>query len=149
MSDPRRLGAIGKSLLGLGVVLVVGLVVVTTLIGYVHWTEAQRHAASVAALTQFREQVHRCKDAWEMERRFFDRVVLSAAEPRREDLVKSGYEATPTCDGWGRALLYSRPGPIHKHGWDVWSCGPNGIDERGGGDDILIGEDLADGGSAR
>ncbi len=46
-------------------------------------------------------------------------------------------------DEWGQPLRIQVPGPIHKRGWDVWSCGPNGIDEQGGGDDILVGEDVA------
>jgi hypothetical protein len=36
------------------------------------------------------------------------------------------------------------PGSFHGRGWDAWSVGPNGIDEQGAGDDILIGEDVAD-----
>jgi hypothetical protein len=47
-------------------------------------------------------------------------------------------------DGWGRAIAYHCPGPVHKHGWDLYSFGPNGIDEQGVGDDILVGEDVAD-----
>jgi hypothetical protein len=46
-------------------------------------------------------------------------------------------------DGWLGSLRYAHPGPVHPNGWDVWSPGPNGIDERGRGDDILIGEDVA------
>jgi hypothetical protein len=46
-------------------------------------------------------------------------------------------------DGWSHALRYACPGPVHPNGWDVWSIGPNGIDERGRGDDVLIGEDIA------
>jgi hypothetical protein len=29
-------------------------------------------------------------------------------------------------DGWGRHLVYRRPGPVHKDGWDVFSLGPDG-----------------------
>ncbi|HZU96630.1 MAG TPA: type II secretion system protein GspG [Planctomycetota bacterium] len=46
-------------------------------------------------------------------------------------------------DGWSRPFVYRCPGPIHRHGWDLYSVGPNGIDESGGGDDILVGEDVA------
>ena len=52
-------------------------------------------------------------------------------------------------DGWGHPILYRCPGPVHGHGWDLYSVGANGIDERGGGDDILIGEDVSDVESAR
>ncbi len=52
-------------------------------------------------------------------------------------------------DAWGNPVLYRFPGPVHRHGWDLWSVGPNGVDENGSGDDILIGEDVADVGSGR
>jgi hypothetical protein len=44
-------------------------------------------------------------------------------------------------DGWGRPILYRCPGPVHRRGWDVYSVGPDGEDDHGGGDDILWGED--------
>jgi hypothetical protein len=46
-------------------------------------------------------------------------------------------------DGWGNPIRYRCPGPIHKKGWDLWSCGPNGKDDQGTFDDILVGEDVA------
>ncbi len=48
-------------------------------------------------------------------------------------------------DAWGNPLYYRCPGPIHKNGWDLISCGPNGVYEEGGGDDIVVGEDLPGG----
>jgi hypothetical protein len=50
----------------------------------------------------------------------------------------------PGLDPWGHVLVYECPGPVHFRGWDLYSVGPNGIDEHGGGDDILVGEDVAD-----
>jgi type II secretory pathway pseudopilin PulG len=52
-------------------------------------------------------------------------------------------------DAWGNPIRYRSPGPIHRHGWDLYSVGPNGIDERGQGDDIIVGEDVAEIGSVR
>jgi hypothetical protein len=49
----------------------------------------------------------------------------------------------PVEDGWGNPLRYRCPGPVHRNGWDLWSCGPNGKDDQGTFDDILIGEDIA------
>jgi hypothetical protein len=44
-----------------------------------------------------------------------------------------------TIDGWGHPILFRSPGPIHADGWDAYSFGPNGIDEKGGGDDLIVG----------
>ncbi len=48
-------------------------------------------------------------------------------------------------DAWGNPIYYLCPGAIHKNGWDLISCGPNGIYEQGQGDDIVVGEDLPGG----
>lgn len=52
-------------------------------------------------------------------------------------------EPIEAADGWGCPLIYRAPGPVHRRGWDLYSVGPNGIDEQGKGDDVLIGEDVA------
>ncbi|MEZ0230318.1 MAG: hypothetical protein ACAI25_16975 [Planctomycetota bacterium] len=46
-------------------------------------------------------------------------------------------------DAWGRVIIFRAPGNVHRNGWDIWSCGPNGRDEDGGGDDLVAGEDHA------
>jgi hypothetical protein len=46
-------------------------------------------------------------------------------------------------DGWGNPLRYRCPGPVHKQGWDLYSCGPNGKDDHGTFDDIGVGGDVA------
>lgn len=43
-------------------------------------------------------------------------------------------------DAWGHPIRLVVPGYIHREGWDLYSLGPNGLDEYGEGDDILIGE---------
>lgn len=52
-------------------------------------------------------------------------------------------------DAWGRPIQYRHPGVVRQHGWDLYSLGPNGIDERGQGDDVLVGEDVAPLGSGK
>ncbi len=42
-------------------------------------------------------------------------------------------------DAWGQPIRIRTPGQVHRC-WDMWSAGPNGIDEDGRGDDIIIGE---------
>jgi hypothetical protein len=44
-------------------------------------------------------------------------------------------------DPWGHPIVYRRPGPLHPRGWDIYSFGPDGEDDGGRGDDIVIGED--------
>lgn len=61
----------------------------------------------------------------------------------RVSLQWMGRPPKPVRDAWGRALRLQSPGPVHRAGWDVWSVGPDGIDDHGGGDDILVGEDVA------
>jgi hypothetical protein len=39
-------------------------------------------------------------------------------------------------DPWGRPLRYRAPGESHRDSYDLYSTGPNGLDERGGGDDL-------------
>lgn len=58
-----------------------------------------------------------------------------------------GHRCGPAWDAWGRTFLYRSPGPCHGGGWDVYSVGPNGIDERGAGDDLLVGENVTPGGT--
>jgi hypothetical protein len=36
-------------------------------------------------------------------------------------------------DGWGRAIEYT----LGENGYTLWSLGPDGVDQRGAGDDIL------------
>jgi hypothetical protein len=55
----------------------------------------------------------------------------------------SRFDYFPDVDMWGRAIRYRCPGVVHTHGWDLYSVGPNGIDEGGEGDDIVVGEDIA------
>ncbi|MEZ0228026.1 MAG: hypothetical protein ACAI25_05330 [Planctomycetota bacterium] len=46
-------------------------------------------------------------------------------------------------DAWRHRVIFITPGFVHRNGWDLYSVGPNGIDEQGQGDDILVGEDVA------
>jgi hypothetical protein len=52
-----------------------------------------------------------------------------------DDLAPSAF------DLWGRPLIYRCPGPVHRHGWDLYSVGPSGVDDQGGDDDIVVGEE--------
>jgi hypothetical protein len=95
-------------------------------IGLSAWRETRRHHQTLAAINAIVRELH------------VDESIALFYMTRQPEL-----------DGWGRPLLYRSPGPVHPHGWDLWSVGPNGIDEQGGGDDILVGENVAAEGSAR
>lgn len=46
-------------------------------------------------------------------------------------------------DAWGRPIVYRSPGVVHRSGWDVYSFGPDGADDSGEGDDIVVGREEA------
>jgi hypothetical protein len=48
----------------------------------------------------------------------------------------TGPDGTPL-DPWNRPLIYRVPGELSGNDYDLYSMGPNGLDEGGGGDDIL------------
>jgi hypothetical protein len=45
-------------------------------------------------------------------------------------------------DGWGRPLRYRCPGTVHRRRWDLYSVGPNGVDEQGQGDDLMCADEV-------
>ncbi len=81
--------------------------------------------------------------------KILDRESVIAREMRAGSNTDTSDPAELVLDGWGNRVILRLPGPIHRHGWDVYSTGSNGIDEHGRGDDIVIGEELAEVTSAR
>lgn len=71
---------------------------------------------------------------------FCQGMGITATSETAELLNRGTY---PGRDAWGWYLRYRCPGVVHPQGWDLYSVGPNGFDERGDGDDILVGEDTA------
>lgn len=47
------------------------------------------------------------------------------------------YLKSDPVDPWGNAFRYRYPGTHNTGAYDIWSVGPNGIDESGEGDDIV------------
>ena len=66
-----------------------------------------------------------------------DALVETTTPPSKQRIVHE------TIDGWGNPIRYRCPGVVHKHGWDAYSCGPNGKDDQGTFDDLVVGEDVA------
>ena len=143
MSEPRRLGSLGKGMLGLGVVLALGLVGLTAKV-MVH---EQRVSATQQLLADWSERLRRFQafDAGRVPSsrpprpRPWQRSDRSIAIPSGQAMILS----PRLVDAWNRPILYRCPGPVHRHGWDLYSVGPNGLDEQGDGDDLVVGEDFA------
>jgi hypothetical protein len=57
-------------------------------------------------------------------------------------VAQLGEESDVVRDAWGNPLLVRYPGSVHRRGFDFYSTGPNGLDEEGSGDDILVGADV-------
>ena len=51
--------------------------------------------------------------------------------PDIRDILESFY------DGWGRPMNYICPGILHPSGSDLYSCGPDGVDDGGRNDDLM------------
>ncbi len=73
------------------------------------------------------------------------RVVCGSFEGAPSLWIVPTYEDAPlSCalDGWGHAIYFEAPGPVHRDGWDLYSFGPDGIDDRCSGDDVSVGKRL-------
>jgi hypothetical protein len=130
--EPRRLGACGKGLLAVAVLLSIGLVTLVTRT----WLSRRASERTRVLLDQMRPHVARAIAAPD----------FTPHPPERADRVTlSPFASVHSIhDGWGNRVIVRIPGSVHTHGWDLYSSGPNEIDEPGGRDDILVGEDVAD-----
>jgi len=149
--EGRRLGPLGKGAIAIGIVFAVGLAILSAVL-----------AARRAKINETRENVEylanelRARLRHDRERgltvspppcngKGWDEIGQSIAAGMQDPGYKGDVSIfyTYQFDAWGRWIVYRSPGPVHGHGWDFYSFGPNGIDELGQGDDILIGEDVA------
>ncbi len=73
--------------------------------------------------------------------------LLSATEHGEDEQVDAFFAGKLALDGWGHPIIYRCPGPVHRRGFDFYSCGPNGKDDQGTFDDIVVGVDVATVGS--
>jgi len=55
--------------------------------------------------------------------------------------LTSSLEREQVVDPWGRPLVYRCPASAKERLFDLYSTGPNGVDEMGDGDDITCGPD--------
>jgi len=145
VEEPRKLGLVGKVLVALMVVVTAGLVVGTVVAIRAKRVEEERCRETGATLSKVVSVFHdtememgpsesRCPWLYWDRSSFGDPILGFTSE-----------EKGAIRDAWGNPIYYRYPGPIHKNGWDLISCGPNGVFEEGGGDDIVLGEDLPGG----
>ena len=154
VKDRPRLGVPARFAITFGALLALSLVVAVGAVLHREGVERRKRAATRRVLESFAEDIREFGDPPQLSSGDLTDLPLPRAEislpahPRRKAgplagaTIKFG-EPNTRADGWGNLIRYRCPGPIHTHGWDVWSCGPNGIDEHGSGDDLLIGEDVA------
>ncbi|HLK16971.1 MAG TPA: type II secretion system protein GspG [Fimbriimonadaceae bacterium] len=165
---PRELGRLGKLLLAITVVLTAAFGVCAGIAIRAKTTEDEKRKQTKLLMTRFLEEVrHRpgnsvfsppprpladsdptgqkaiaaCFNDFAHRNSYMPTTDVDA---RSEDLWKAFQGALRqgnARDGWGHPYLYRSPGVLHKEGWDLISCGPNGIDEEGKGDDLIVGED--------
>jgi hypothetical protein len=141
-----------RTLVGTGVLAAVMLVVVCALALARKEVERRKRARTLALLQSLIPAAREWGD------RHYNSPGLTLATSRLGFAVygidsMGAYDpgtVTFQLDAWGAPIHFrAQPGPVHKHGWDLWSDGPNGIDEQGRGDDILLGEDLEFGANHR
>jgi hypothetical protein len=141
--EPRDLGWKGSFLVGCGIgvvlLLVVGIIVATKM----KVLENEKRERTLRALMD---------DANCLRAVFGDRPPKadgSGADWTGMKTLTAGSEKFEweLLDGWGNPIRYRCPGPIHKHGWDIWSCGPNGKDDQGTFDDLVVSGDVSPVGS--
>jgi hypothetical protein len=136
VGERRPLSSAERAFLAVGSAVAVGLAIACAVVLWTQRRERFRYELTAARLDRIspdRKSVRRY-----LARRWRGLPSPSTPIPMGSD------DDEGARDGWGRRFLFSAPGPVHKHGWDIWSVGPNGIDEQGGGDDILVGEDVAE-----
>lgn len=159
LEDKRpRLGLPSKCALTVGSGLALGLVIAVGLVLRRQHVERRNRDATQEILESLAEDVRDFEgdpprrdggDLTDLSILVQGEISLPARPARRRSSRMSGGtiklgEAYTHMDAWGNLIRYRCPGPNHKNGWDLWSVGPNGIDEQGAGDDLLVGEDVAE-----
>ncbi len=150
--EPKKLGLVGKAIVGLMVVVTAGLVVGGGIAIRAKHLEDARRAATIAHVDVLALCVRHRIPPLGVEPCFAARYRSMEASPGSfasqyglfSCATKASSRSVET-DAWGNPIYYRCPGPIHKKGWDLISCGPNGVCEEGQGDDIVVGEDLPGG----
>ncbi len=127
---PKELGWRGSFCLGCGIGLVVLLVVGLLVFWRVKKLEDGKRAATQYQLYYLTDRVR-------------GGILADGSGDDWTGQKALGVPIKPHTDGWGNPIRYRCPGPVHRNGWDLWSCGPNGKDDQGTFDDILVGEDTA------
>ncbi len=168
--EPRKLGSGARLLVGLLVAVTAVLVVLGALALCARRAETINQEKRAKTLTKLEEQrgtlgpgkdlfrppphsesrgdptgQQAVRDAFGRSRSYFGWKRNDVE--RREARIAEFREFWKECvrDGWDHPIYYRCPGPIHRNGWDLISCGPNGVYEEGGGDDIVVGQDLPNG----
>ena len=125
-----------KPFLGVGVFLVLGLAVATAIALLQQQRQRRRVVTTLKRLRDYARWGRRwgqtSSNCW---------IYLGTGPVLPEQVRRD--DALVACDAWGNPIIFRRPGFVHPKGFDLYSVGPNGIDEHGAGDDIVVGDDVA------
>jgi hypothetical protein len=135
---PRELSGKQSFLVGCGIAVVVLLLVGLVVVWRGKRIDAEKRRATLDTLAGIRLAVIPTTSRERFEWRGMPSADGSGADWTGQRALGLAEVAV---DGWGNPIRYRCPGPVHKKGWDLWSCGPNGKDDEGTFDDILVGGD--------
>jgi hypothetical protein len=111
--------------------------------------EPDDEAGQVQLRRESRGKIVRLNHTHETGKTFLERGTTSWIPLKGHEKSVVLWPRKVVLDAWGNPIRYRHPGTVHGHGWDLYSVGPDGIDDHGGGDDILVGGDIAGETSAR
>jgi len=142
--EPRKLGLVGKATVVFLTLATVVLVAVSVVALRAKYDADEKRQATLETLAKLvdafkRTEMQMARSRPECPWPFLDPPRVSFANLA---VGFTSQENKAIRDSWGNPIYYRCPGPIHKNGFDLISCGPNGVYEEGGGDDIVVGEDL-------
>jgi len=95
-----------------------------------------KQAKEAAAKADIEAHISLALDLYEMDNGVYPSDLKLLRESSDTDTWKGPYLKKEPKDPWGNTYKYETPGKNNKQDYDLYSYGPNGGDDGGGGDDI-------------
>jgi general secretion pathway protein G len=117
------------------VVLIIGILVSIVVPKFVGRTESARRSATALAIQQTEVSLQEFEYIYG---RYPDSLeeLVTPPEPPAGGEAQEFLDRVPV-DPWNHDLVYNVPGENVGRRYDLYSMGPNGVDDRGQGDDII------------